>query len=61
MSKDFTNTLGIHFRGNDKTTNNHEAICINKNQFLKKIIEYIKNNKFESIFISSDEFFLNKF
>ena len=61
MSKDFTNTLGIHFRGNDKTTNNHEAICINKNQFLKKIIEYIKNNKFESIFISSDEFFLKKF
>jgi hypothetical protein len=61
ISKDFKNTLGIHFRGYDKTTNNHEAICINKNKFLKKIKEYIKNNKFDSIFILSDQLSLKEF
>ena len=55
ISKDFKHTLGIHFRGNDKSKTNHEAICINTNQFIRKIIQYKRLNKFESIFISSDE------
>lgn len=55
ISKNFKNTLGIHFRGNDKTKTNHESICINENQFIKKIEKFTNSNKFDSIFLLSDD------
>ena len=48
-------SLGVHFRGSDKTTDTGMNTPITKKEFLIILHEYIRVNKVTSVFLATDE------
>ena len=49
-----TNTLGVHFRFTDMNTMHTRKTPIQYKDYINQILEYIKNNDIQNIFVASD-------
>ena len=54
-SFELKNSLGIHFRGTDKTTDTKMNTSISKEDFYEIFDSYIKKKPFKSVFLATDE------
>ena len=54
-SFELENSLGIHFRGTDKTEDTVMNTSISKDDFYKVFDSFIKTNPFKSVFLATDE------
>ncbi len=54
-SRELEDSLGIHFRGTDKTTDSNMNTSISKDDFYMIFDSFIKKKPFNSIFLATDE------